>query len=151
MKIKIVVEGNPKPYASFTYGKPRGTRIAMQAWKKKVAQAAASVAADIRLFDPITREAVRVDTHFHIEPPKSAPKKEKNYIAYKNARIFGGGRGNPDLDNLRKATIDGLQEVIIEDDAQIIAGAMSKQYVECRNGEPFVLIVITTGNDLVLL
>jgi Holliday junction resolvase RusA-like endonuclease len=136
MKIKIAVKGNPKPYASFTYGKPRGTRIAMQAWKKKVAQAAASVAADIRLFDPIMGEAVRVDTHF--------------YIAYKNARIFGGGRGNPDLDNLRKATIDGLQEVIIEDDAQIIAGTMSKQYVECRDGEPFVLIVVTTGKDLVL-
>ena len=77
---------------------------------------------------------------------KRAPKRK--YAEWREKRIVEAGRGNPDLDNMRKSTIDALQEVVIDNDCMVIAGAMSKQYVRERDGAPYAHIIISTGEDI---
>jgi Holliday junction resolvase RusA-like endonuclease len=144
MKIEFKVYANPKPWVIYVRNTKRPERHKyMEAWQAKVGEAAVKA----YMGDEIIKdEPVRVDTHFYLEPAKDAPK--KTYETWRNKRISEVGRGNPDLDNLRKSTIDGLQGVIIDNDSMVVEGYMTKQYVREKDGDPYAYIVIFTGEDL---
>ena len=144
MKIEFKVHANPKPWVIYVRHTARSERHKyMEAWQVKVAKAA-TIAYDGH--DVLKGEAVRIDTHFFLEPSKRAPKRK--YGEWRNKRIVEVGRGNPDLDNLRKSTIDGLQEVIIDNDCMVVAGYMTKQYIRDKDSAPYAHIFIFTGEDL---
>ena len=144
MKIDFIVPHNPKPWVIYVrHTKRPDTHRYMEAWQGKVGEAAAKAYSGN---DVLTGVPVRIDTHFYLEPATSAPKRK--YAEWREKRIVEAGRGNPDLDNMRKSTIDALQEVVIDNDCMVIAGAMSKQYVRERDGAPYAHIIISTGEDI---
>ena len=51
----------------------------------------------------------------------------------------------PDLDNLEKAVLDGLNGVVYTDDKLVVAKSSSKKYVQ--GGEPGVEVVVTSIRD----
>jgi Holliday junction resolvase RusA-like endonuclease len=142
--IDFKVKHNPKPWVIYVRHtkRPESHRY-MEAWQKKVGEAAATAYTGD---DILINEPVRIDTHFYLEPAKDAPK--RTYKTWRDRRIVEKGRGNPDLDNLRKSTIDGLQEVLIDNDCMVIAGAMSKQYIRDPNDVPYAHIIVYTGDDI---
>ena len=147
MKIEFKVYANPKPWVVYVRHTARSERHKyMEAWQDKVAKAAVTIYDG---HDVLQGEPVRIDTHFFLEPSKSAPKKK--YHEWRSKRIAQVGRGNPDLDNLRKSTIDGLEGVIIGDDCMVVAGAMSKQYVRQQDDAPYAHITIYTEEDFNVL
>ena len=115
----------------------------MEAWQGQVSQAAIAA---YNGHDVLKGEPVRIDTHFYLEPAKDAPKRK--YLEWRGKRIYEVGRGNPDLDNLRKSTVDGLEGVIIDNDCMVIEGRMTKQYVQEKDDPPYAHIFIFTGEDL---
>ena len=144
MRIEFMVHHNPKPWVIYVRNTARSERHKyMEAWQGKVGEAAASAYSGN---DVLIGVPVRIDTHFYLEPAKDAPKRK--YAEWREKRIVEAGRGNPDLDNMRKSTIDALQEVVIDNDCMVIAGAMSKQYVRERDGAPYAHIIISTGEDI---
>ena len=144
MRIEFKVHYNPKPWVIYVRRtkRPEAHKY-MEAWQGKVGAAAAKV---YQGNDVLKAVPVRIDTHFYLEPATSAPKRK--YAEWREKRIVEAGRGNPDLDNMRKSTIDALQEVVIDNDCMVIAGAMSKQYVRERGGAPYAHIIIYTGEDI---
>lgn len=144
MRIEFKVHHNPKPWVIYVrHTKRPDTHRYMEAWQGKVGEAAARAYSGN---DVLTGVPVRIDTHFYLEPARGAPKRK--YAEWREKRIVEAGRGNPDLDNMRKSTIDALQEVVIDNDCMVIAGAMSKQYVRERDGAPYAHIIISTGEDM---
>jgi Holliday junction resolvase RusA-like endonuclease len=144
VKLEFKVYASPKPWVVYVRKTARSNRsVYMGEWQEAVGKAAADAYDGC---DVLRCEPVRIDTHFFLQPPKASPKLA--YQAWRDKRIVEPGRGNPDLDNLRKATIDGLQEVIIADDSLVIAGYMTKQYVCKRDDNPYAHILIFTGEDL---
>ena len=144
MIIEFKVHANPKPWVVFVRHTARSERHKyMEAWQGHVSQAASAA---YNGQDVLKGEPVRIDTHFYLEPPKDAPKKK--YAEWRCKRIYEGGRGNPDLDNLRKSTIDALEDVIIENDCMVVDGRMTKQYVKDKDDTPYAHVWIFTGEDL---
>ena len=144
MRIEFMVHHNPKPWVIYVrHTKRPESHKYMEVWQGKVSDAAAKV---YQGSDVLKDVPVRIDTHFYLESPKRAPKRK--YAEWREKRIVEAGRGNPDLDNMRKSTIDALQEVVIDNDCMVIAGAMSKQYVRERDGAPYAHIIISTGEDM---
>ena len=144
MRIEFKVHYNPKPWVIYVrHTKRPESHKYMESWQKKVGEAAATV---YQGSDVLKGVPVRIDTHFYLEPAKDAPK--RTYVEWRKKRIVESGRGNPDLDNMRKSTIDALQEVVIDNDCMVVAGAMSKQYVRERDGAPYAHIIISTEEDI---
>ena len=144
MRIEFKVHYNPKPWVIYVrHTKRPESHKYMEAWQVEVGKAAAKV---YQGHDVLKDMPVRIDTHFYLEPANKAPKRK--YAEWREKRIVEAGRGNPDLDNMRKSTIDGLQEVIIDNDCMVVAGAMSKQYVRERDGAPYAHIIISTEEDI---
>jgi Holliday junction resolvase RusA-like endonuclease len=144
MKIEFKVHANPKPWVVYVRNTKRPERHKyMEAWQGEVSRAAIAAYDGC---DVLKGEPVRIDTHFFLEPSKDAPKKK--YGEWRDKRIIEGGRGNPDLDNLRKSTIDGLQGVVIDNDCMVVEGYMTKQYVRDKESLPYAHIFIFTGEDL---
>ena len=65
-----------------------------------------------------------VSMAFGFKPPESASKKRKEEMIWGKVPYIK----RPDLDNLAKAVLDGLNEVAFKDDSQIIALNVSKEY-----------------------
>jgi|TARA_Y100001951_G_C11240313_1_gene240083 Holliday junction resolvase RusA-like endonuclease len=144
MIIEFKVHANPKPWVIYVRHTARSERHKyMEAWQGKVAKAAITAYDG---HDVLKGESVRIDTHFFLEPSKSAPKRK--YDEWRSKRIAEAGRGNPDLDNLRKSTIDGLEGVIIDNDCMVVEGYMTKQYIRDKDSAPYAHIFIFTGEDL---
>ena len=144
MKIEFKVHANPKPWVVYVRHTKRPERHKyMEAWQATGSKAAIAAYDG---YDVLVSQPVRIDTHFFLEPAKDAPKKK--YPEWRGKRICEAGRGNPDLDNLRKSTIDGLQGVIIDNDCMVVEGRMTKQYIQDKDGEPYAHIFIFTGEDL---
>lgn len=74
-----------------------------------------------------TPNAVSVSIVFNIKPAKSLSKKK---LAEELAR---GCVKKPDLDNLVKAILDGLNSVVFDDDAQVVKLVAEKRYSDCDN------------------
>jgi len=147
MKIEFRVYHNPKPWVVYVRNTKRPERHKfMEAWQGKVGEAAAAA---YEGNDVLKGVPLRIDTHFYLEPAKDAPRRK--YEEWRQRRILERGRGNPDLDNLRKSTIDALQGVIIDDDCMVIAGAMSKQYIRDQGGAPYAHITIYAEEGLDVL
>ena len=144
MIIEFKVHANPKPWVIYVRHTARSERHKyMEAWQGKVGEAAAKAYSGN---DLLTGVPVRIDTHFYLEPAKDAPKRK--YVEWRDRRIAEPGRGNPDLDNLRKSTIDGLEGVIIDNDCMVVEGYMTKQYIRDKDSAPYAHIFIFTGEDL---
>ena len=78
---------------------------------------------------------LRVSIAFGMPIPKSASKKAKIDMQADIKK----NTCNPDLDNLTKAVLDGLNEVAWYDDAQIVQLNVEKKY----SGKPFIHITIS--------
>ena len=144
MIIDFKVPHSPKPWVIYVRNTKRPERHKyMEAWQARVGEAAVKAYSGD---DILINEPVRIDTHFYLQPAKDAPKRK--YAEWRDKRIVEKGRGNPDLDNLRKSTIDGLQGVLVDNDCMVIAGAMSKQYVLDPDDVPHARIIIYTGDDI---
>lgn len=79
----------------------------------------------MRSYKPYTGP-VKVSLRFFFKPPQSWPEPKKE--AALEGLIVPTGR--PDLDNIAKAVLDGLNDVLIIDDAQIVSKAAEKLYGE---------------------
>lgn len=79
----------------------------------------------------LLKDALEMELHFFLQRPKSLPKKVSHNIK------------KPDVDNLAKSVMDGLEGVIYERDAQVVSLWTTKEY-----GTPRVEVKITDGEDL---
>lgn len=66
------------------------------------------------------KEAVEVEMIFSFERPKSWSKKKKENTFFHTVK--------PDIDNLQKAILDGLNKVAFEDDKQVFSVKAKKIY-----------------------
>lgn len=82
--------------------------------------------------------ALEVDLHFVIGRPKSH-RTGKGALT-RSAPAFPTGK--PDLDNLLKSTLDALNGTLWVDDSQVIAGHVSKGYVDEAEAEPGVSVTV---------
>ena len=67
---------------------------------------------------------IRLNCTFYIETPKSWSKKKR--LEALEGRILPTSR--PDLDNYVKAVLDGLNEILYNDDSQVIEISARKKY-----------------------
>jgi len=116
--ISFTVYGNP-----VAQGRPRafkmGNRIGMydpknsREWKQTVKLMAMQYRPDGLIEGP-----VHINLDFFLLRPKSLPKKVQDHIK------------KPDIENLAKAVIDGLEGIFFKNDSQITVAVMSKNYCE---------------------
>lgn len=117
----FVIPGKPVPK-----GRPRTTRNGVTYTPKKTKDYEAFVAASFleagghRYLDG---ELLNVDLRFYFKVPKSYTKKQK--AALLNNPYYGH---RPDLDNLEKAILDGLNGVAFADDSQVVEMHSAKCY-----------------------
>ena len=133
MRVCFTVVGDPVPKA-----RPRTVRKGGRTWSytpKKVTR---------------WEEAVRLEAQRHFEEPFNGPV-ALILVFYMN-RPKSRRRENfvvttPDLDNLEKAFLDGLNEVAYMDDRQVVVKSAVKRYVV--GGVPRVEVsVVPLGNQL---
>lgn len=107
-----VAQGSSRSYV--VNGKPVITTTAkgLSSWRRLVADVAQRFAPAEPWEGPI-----RVDLHFGIPRPKSAPKKR---------RVWPDKR--PDLDKLTRAVFDALTYVVFADDSQVVELSATKDY-----------------------
>lgn len=80
-------------------------------WRRLVADKAADVAPQTPM-----QLAVKVEIHFRLPVPKSAPKRRRLYAVKK-----------PDVDKLARACLDAMTKVVYRDDSQIVDLHVTKQ------------------------
>ncbi len=95
-------------------------------WRRLVADVAQRYAPP-----EIWRGPIRIDLHFGLPKPKSAPKRR---------RVWPDRR--PDLDKLTRAVLDALTHIVFSDDSQIVELSASKDY-----GPPGVVIEIESVHE----
>ena len=127
MRVSFTVIGNPVPKA-----RARTVRKGGRTWSftpKKVAVWEKVVKAEaVKHFDEPFNGPVALALAFYMKRPKS--RKKDNYVMT-----------TPDLDNLEKAFLDGLNGVAYDDDKQVVVKNAVKKYV--ITGEPRVEVVIS--------
>jgi Holliday junction resolvase RusA-like endonuclease len=127
-RVSFDVAGDPVPKArprvvrkggrTWSYTPKRVTK-----WEKKVREEAE------KYFSEPIDGPVALTIGFYLSRPKS--RKKENYVPV-----------TPDLDNLEKAILDGLNEVAYEDDKLVVVKSSAKFYV--RYGQkPHVNITVT--------
>lgn len=84
-------------------------------------------------WEPITGP-VYAWLHFHMEVPKSWPKKKREDALA--GRIWPAGK--PDADNLAKTVLDACNEVIFQDDGQVVELTVHKVY----SGRPRTVVSV---------
>lgn len=82
-----------------------------------------------------TEKAVEVDLYFTFERPKSWTKKKRENMKFHTLK--------PDVDNLEKAILDGLNKVAFVDDKQVFSVSAKKYYADYNS----IRIVITEYED----
>lgn len=127
MRVSFTVEGNPVPKA-----RARTVRKGGRTWSftpKKVAvwEKAVKEEASKHFTEPFNGP-VALSLAFYMKRPKS--RKKDNYVMT-----------TPDLDNLEKAFLDGLNEVAYMDDKQVVVKNAVKRY--CVTGQPRVEVVVS--------
>ncbi|MCK5671176.1 RusA family crossover junction endodeoxyribonuclease [Candidatus Bathyarchaeota archaeon] len=126
MRVSFTVTGNPVPKARARTVRKGGrtwsfTPKKVAAWEKVVKAEAA------KHFDAPFNGPVALALAFYMKRPKS--RKKDNYVMT-----------TPDLDNLEKAFLDGLNGVAYDDDKQVVVKNAVKKYV--ITGEPRVEVVV---------
>ena len=135
MRVSFTVIGNPVPKA-----RARTVRKGGRTWSftpKKVAVWEKVVKAEaVKHFDEPFNGPVALALAFYMKRPKS--RKKDNYVMT-----------TPDLDNLEKAFLDGLNEVAYKDDKQVVVKSAVKRYIV--TGEPRVEVVVSALRNQVSL
>jgi len=126
LRVHFTVFGDPIPKA-----RPRTVRKGGRTWSytpKKVTQWEAVVREEAsKHFDEPLSGPVALTLVFYLSRPKT--RRKENYVVT-----------TPDLDNLEKALIDGLNEVAFLDDRQVVVKNAVKRYIV--TGEPRVEVTI---------
>ena len=135
MRISFTVMGQPVPKA-----RPRTVRKGGRTWSytpKKVTKWEDVVREEAtKFFDEPFNGPVALMLAFFLKRPKS--RRKENYVVT-----------TPDLDNLEKAFLDGLNEVAYMDDKQVVVKNAVKRYIV--SGEPRVEVtVVPLRNQLSL-
>jgi Holliday junction resolvase RusA-like endonuclease len=127
-RVSFEVEGDPVPKA-----RPRTVRKGGRTWSytpKKVTVWEKQIREEAeKHFDEPFECPVALTLSFYLNRPKS--RRKENYVVT-----------TPDLDNLEKAMLDGLNEVAYADDKLVVVKSSAKMYV--RPGEaPRVSVVVS--------
>ncbi|MCW4014175.1 MAG: RusA family crossover junction endodeoxyribonuclease [Candidatus Bathyarchaeota archaeon] len=135
MRISFTVVGDPVPKA-----RPRTVRKGGRTWSytpKKVTKWEDVVRAEaLKFFDEPFNGPVALSLVFFLKRPKT--RRKENFVVT-----------TPDLDNLEKAFLDGLNEVAYLDDKQVVVKNAVKRYIV--GGEPRVEVtVVPLRNQLSL-
>lgn len=133
MSVCFTVEGDPVSKA-----RPRTVRKGGRTWSytpKKVKRWEDTVREEAtKFFDEPFNGPVGVSLAFYLKRPKS--RRKENFVIT-----------TPDMDNLEKAVLDGLNEVAYVDDKFVVVKSAVKLY--CRTGVPRVEVrVIPLRNQL---
>ena len=83
---------------------------------------------------PLIETAVEINLVFIRSYPKNLPKKE----ASRERRLREALVRKPDLDNMVKAAIDGVKEIIIKDDTVVVRLSAEKRF----GPEPMTMITV---------
>lgn len=88
---------------------------------------------------------VQIEMTFYFAPPKSAywPVNSKHNGELKDGWALKKHTSKPDIDNLAKSVLDGLNGVAFKDDSQIWRVTASKMYSE----KPCVLVTLIGDGD----
>ena len=123
--IEFYIYGVPIPEgrARFTKNGRAYTPAKTRAWKQLVRKAATEAAIEAALFGPLSG-ALRMSLDFTMPIPPSWTKRRQAEASAQFIRPIG----KPDTDNLAKAVMDGCNEVLYFDDAQIVALSIRKRY-----------------------
>lgn len=127
MRVSFTVEGNPVPKARARTVRKGGrtwsfTPKKVAVWEKVVKEEAS------KHFPEPFNGPVALSLAFFMKRPKS--RKKDNFVMT-----------TPDLDNLEKAFLDGLNGVAYDDDKQVVVKNAVKRYVIA--GEPRVEVVVS--------
>ena len=127
MRVSFTVFGDPVPKARARTVRKGGrtwsfTPKRVAAWEKLVKGEA------VKYFPEPFNGPVALSLAFYMKRPKS--RKKDNFVVT-----------TPDLDNLEKAFLDGLNEIAYVDDKQVVVKNAVKRYVV--GGEPRVEVVVS--------
>jgi Holliday junction resolvase RusA-like endonuclease len=127
MRVSFSVEGDPVPKA-----RPRTVRKGGRTWSytpKKVTKWEDAIRCEAeKKFPEPFNGPVALSLAFYLKRPKS--RRKENFVIT-----------TPDMDNLEKAVLDGLNEIAYVDDKYVVVKNSVKLY--CRTGKPRVEIVVT--------
>ena len=135
-QIEFIIPGDPKgqPRPKFD---PRSCRAYYPEWvydyRDAVAAAYCEAAGDY-MFNP--DKGLELEVYAFLECPKSWSKKKR----LEKVRSFDGATSRPDIDNIIKLVMDGLNGVAYRDDAQVTTISAWKTYYEA---EPRVQVKIS--------
>jgi len=123
--IEFYIYGVPVPEgrARFTKTGRAYTPEKTRAYKNHVQLAAVSATIEAAMFGPLSG-ALRMTLDFTLPIPPSWTKRKQDQASAQLLRPIG----KPDVDNLAKAVMDGCNEVLYFDDAQIVALSVRKRY-----------------------
>jgi Holliday junction resolvase RusA-like endonuclease len=123
--IEFYIYGVPVPEGRARFTKTGGTYTPAKtrAFKKHVHLAALSATIDAAMSGPLSG-AIRMTLDFTLPIPPSWTKRKQDQASAQLLRPTG----KPDCDNLAKAVMDGCNEVLYFDDAQIVALSVRKRY-----------------------
>lgn len=121
-----------------SYSKRAYEKVDITNYKKRVGYTAKQV-----IKKPIEKGiALKIDVVFYMQTPKSVSNIKKNAVNLRNEVIRVTKK--PDIDNLLKAILDGLNGIAFDDDNQITDVTMKKRY----SLTPRIEIDITEVGDL---
>lgn len=123
--IEFYIYGVPVPEgrARFTKTGRAYTPAKTRAWKGLVHKAALEAFIESGMFGPLSG-ALTMSLDFTLPIPPSWTKRKQAEASGQFIRPIG----KPDTDNLAKAVMDGCNEVLYFDDAQIVALSVRKRY-----------------------
>ena len=128
----------PKARPRFTRSGRTYTPAKTQAFEKQIALMARRAMADAGV-SRVESGAVTVLVYFYYTPPQSWSKKRKLELIKK---VVVPKTTKPDIDNLKKAVLDGMNGVVFADDALVSRISAEKAY-SYAFGDSIKIIVYT--------
>lgn len=139
--MKIIVNEVPKPQPRprfNSYTKKAYEKADITHYKKRVGYAAKQI-----IKKPIEKDIpLKIEVVFYMKTPKALSNVKKN--AYKLDKEIMRVTKKPDIDNLFKAILDGLNGIAFHDDNQITDATLKKRY----SLNPRIEIEITEVGDI---
>lgn len=132
----------PKARPRFTRSGRTYTPAKTQAFEKQIALMARRAMADAGV-SRVESGAVSVLAYFYYTPPQSWSKKRKQEVVDK---IVVPKTTKPDIDNLKKAVLDGMNGVVFADDALVSRISAEKAY-SYAFGDSIKIIVYTEDDQ----